>query len=208
VFGAYNMLLLLIIAGLGLFFSFIIHVLTMLNIFRPTDAIIITQNVIIGILLLALGLILKKMSRGLEKDVFNKYLLGSQFKGMEIAVFMAFILSLYGVIIFSIYSVKAFKVAWCPTGTVEMMHEAFYKSLSALLMTFYVIEFIVLYSFKVLMGSYTKRCHCGHANSLLATHCELCYVRTGIIFKIEKRELKMSGTLVDSSMKTKGTHLS
>jgi len=178
------------IAGTGLIFSFIIHILTMLSLFQPANAVIITQNVIIGILLLALGVITKKMNYGLNREVFKKRLLGEMFNGREVTVFVTFISSLYGVAIFSFFLFKAFQYAWDPSETTHVANEAFYKGLSSLLMTFFAIEYLFLYCFKALKESYIKRCRCGHANSILAVHCQSCSIRDmeTIMFTIEKND--------------------
>lgn len=164
------MLTLLLMAIVGFVFSLILHVCTLLDVYQPPDQLVIAQNVGIGILFIAIGVILRRARRGLDEHFYKKHLLNISPEWMKPVVGF---FTVYGVVVFAVFLHGAFASASARAG-VEITLSKFHKGLSALLMVFYVVEVSILYSLRVLLKSHVKYCSNDHKVPMLSTHCGVC----------------------------------
>lgn len=140
------MLSLVILAGFGLCTSIIIHICMHLNLFIPPHGLTIAQNAGIGILFYAIAVISKKLRQGSDIREFNNAVLSAPPRWMNRITGTMIV---YGIVVFIFCFYRAFTSALAESG-VEITLNKFYKGLSALLMVFYVSEFSLLYSYRIL----------------------------------------------------------
>lgn len=167
------MTVLVIVAGLVALFSSAIHVLYMLNFSLPADIIFITENVIMIILFLTIGIITRKLNQGASKEDIKQSLRNLFPEKLKPLLGLLF---LYGIIIFLLYFLKAFNIA-SSTQNTEMTLKTFHKGLSALFMLFFTVEYFVLRFYNILVKSQAKICPNGHSTSMLSSHCDRCGIK-------------------------------
>ena len=140
-----------LLAGIGLLYCIAIHSFMYLSTWHPSGIMPITLNVGMGVLFFYIAYISKKWRKRTGRHML-KCLVDILPKWAKVMIVS---ISVLGLSIFLFYLIASFSYALDENSTVQLTLNKFYRSFSALLMVFYVIEFAILYSYRVLLKSET-----------------------------------------------------